>query len=89
MGNKDLNSLQEFILPMRFLKTNDVVISSKACEISMFPFPGALRGIKRAEEPSRIPRNASEASILEYGHMYFQPTGLAALPVVEEHPSPT
>ena len=67
LGDEDLNSLQEFILPMCFLKANDVFISGKAREISMFRVPGVLQRSRRAEMPSRIPRNASEASIQNMG----------------------
>ena len=84
MGNKDLNSLQEVILPMRFLKTNDVVISSKACEISMLLFPWVVRK-QWSQEALSHPGDPRSPLVFQEMHLYFGPNGLAALLVVEEH----
>ena len=40
--DQDLNSLQEFIFPVCFLKAKDVVILGKLCKIDVLLFPGML-----------------------------------------------
>ena len=42
LREKYLNSLQTFIFPMCFLKTNNVVVLGQSREVNMFLFPGAL-----------------------------------------------
>ena len=58
-----LKSLKKLVLPMYFLKADDVDVFDKSAGVVMCLFPGNLWGSRRSNKTSRIPGNTSKTAI--------------------------
>ena len=85
LKDKNLFSLEEFILPVNFLKANDIIILSKPRTRDVFPFSGQLWRCWRPQLALLYSKSHIEHRHQKCAHMCSCPIDVAALLVDEEN----